>query len=644
MSIEVPRYELKRVYDDGSQTTAEILPITEPPLDAIATRRGFLGAGVAASAVTLALQGQINAYAAVTSSGVMRAHEKSIRGLAISPDGTLLASCGLDRKIKLWQLAETEARKFTKRGALLQQFDAEGSTPAGVAFSHDGAVLAAGGSDRVVRLWNVETGGLHLAFSKHAATVTAIGAAPRDPWIISAASDGQIMIFAAEDGGLRGTAMGDTQSVLSLACDAEGKRLLSGSKDGRIRLWSLPTGALEQTLEGHVGGVTRLGVTADGRRLISRSTDRTLKVWSLPEGNLLRTLEGPWANVTEFALSPDGKLIITVTGRNIDLWSMPGAKPVANLRGHLDEVVSLAVTPDSRRLVSGDRSGVVRIWDLTTHAELGLLAEADASPVDARGTAVNVTDIVTGRTITYTLPCGSPIPPGAVCTCNCVPGTLAIVPPPTTITKTTPVPVPREPRIRPEPIPREPKEPRMSASQRRAEERLMKGLGAPYSGPYYPGPSYGGGTTCTCNKVCVCIPVCQASHLLSADLVLARMAEFVLRHMARDQGAYLQWAASQATPRLRQKIVELRERTCLEPLTTAATNQLPFTGKDALRRLERADEVVRIIAAQALTLAGLTRSQAPPGNALPQGSVSFVAEQLTAAYERPWQLRYGVSA
>ena len=30
-------------------------------------------------------------------------------------------------------------------------------------------------------------------------------------------------------------------------------------------------------------------------------------------------------------------------------------------------------------------------------------------------------DQATGRTVTYTLPCGTPIPPGAVCVCNCVP-------------------------------------------------------------------------------------------------------------------------------------------------------------------------------------------------------------------------------
>ncbi len=72
-----------------------------------------------------------------------------------------------------------------------------------------------------------------------------------------------------------------------------------------------------------------------------------------------------------------------------------------------------------------------------------------ATPADDSGRTYTVTDS-TGIARTYTLPCGSPIPAGAVCTCNCIPGKAAV-----------PVPV----------------------------------------------PSGGGGTICTCNKICTCVPV-----------------------------------------------------------------------------------------------------------------------------------------
>jgi hypothetical protein len=51
-----------------------------------------------------------------------------------------------------------------------------------------------------------------------------------------------------------------------------------------------------------------------------------------------------------------------------------------------------------------------------------------ANDQSAKGVAFRVLDPTTGRTVTYTLPCGSPIPPGATCVCNCVPGTAS--PPP----------------------------------------------------------------------------------------------------------------------------------------------------------------------------------------------------------------------
>ena len=43
---------------------------------------------------------------------------------------------------------------------------------------------------------------------------------------------------------------------------------------------------------------------------------------------------------------------------------------------------------------------------------------------DVKGIEVKRTDPVTNETVTYTLPCGSPIPAGAVCVCNCVEGSV----------------------------------------------------------------------------------------------------------------------------------------------------------------------------------------------------------------------------
>jgi hypothetical protein len=80
------------------------------------------------------------------------------------------------------------------------------------------------------------------------------------------------------------------------------------------------------------------------------------------------------------------------------------------------DIEALAISPDGKTLASVDGEGVVILWDLEQRAFRNVLFEADDPPPQSAGSSGGGSSARSGSQ-----PCGRPIPPGATCTCNCVP-------------------------------------------------------------------------------------------------------------------------------------------------------------------------------------------------------------------------------
>ncbi len=126
-------------------------------------------------------------------------HEGSVLSVSFGPEKKLLLSGSKDNTVKLWLL---EGKKFFSRNItkkLVCNFEGHNGSVLSVCFSNKGDLIASGGKDNIVNVWNIESGELLFTLSDHSANVTGLSFSLDDKFLYSGSRDGSIKIWTMED-------------------------------------------------------------------------------------------------------------------------------------------------------------------------------------------------------------------------------------------------------------------------------------------------------------------------------------------------------------------------------------------------------------------------------------------------------------
>jgi WD40 repeat protein len=253
---------------------------------------------------------------------VLPGHRGPIVSLAWN-GGPVLASAGVDRRILLRSAAD---------GRVLHALPAD-QTVRALALSPDGRLLAAAGDDMAVQLWEVDTGKAGARLAGHTDWVLSLAFSPDGDRLASAGYDGVIRLWDVAAGKkLRDMSaapppppktVSEPVIVWSLAFSPDGKELAAGTAEGPIHMLNPADGKVLRSLPGHGSAVTGLQYHPGGAVLASASKDRTVRLWNPANGQVLKALEGHEAWVQGVAFVAQGTRLVSVgADRTVRLWDL----------------------------------------------------------------------------------------------------------------------------------------------------------------------------------------------------------------------------------------------------------------------------------------------------------------------------------
>ncbi|MDE0891755.1 MAG: WD40 repeat domain-containing protein, partial [Planctomycetota bacterium] len=329
---------------------------------------------------------------------VFEGHSTEVRGVALLSDERVVSG-SLDGEVRVfdpyWQASRRtisesggggalfvaedpggiEAIAVTSAGAVVREYPDPGlpvdlrsplTEQDWVAGTLHGEEVALAGVDRVIRLFDLRTGKVSREFEGHDGEILALSSDQGGDYLLSGARDRLSILWSGLDGDMpESWEMEHDRAVTAVSLSADGTACATADSGNTLSLWDVAD--QRKSMEWEVAGLGKLhglAVSSDGT-LVATGLKLSARVYkaSGKADDLAADFGPPDAEGRGLVFRPDGRRLVTgdASGK-IYIWDVGGEERLIELEGHAAEITSLCFADEGRTLLSADVSGEVLAW------------------------------------------------------------------------------------------------------------------------------------------------------------------------------------------------------------------------------------------------------------------------------------------
>ena len=285
-------------------------------------------------------------------------HQRAVHVVAFSPDGKTIRTGGDDGMVRRWDAATGRPIGTELR---------HGNDVRRVMFSPDGKILLSG-SRTESRLWNADSaqpiGEPMMGF----AGGTSFTFSPDSRFLLTASSQKTVQLWDAHTGEQLGKPLHleHPGSVQAVAISPDAKLILTGGDDKTARLWDAVTGRpLGQAME-HQDAVVSVAFSPDGKTILTGSDDKKIRLWELEIGQPIPAPLEPQHQATYKVAVESAVVVAERDGKTVRLRNAATRQDIGKPLHDKAEITAVAVSSDGKSVLTGNRDGMARLWDVAT--------------------------------------------------------------------------------------------------------------------------------------------------------------------------------------------------------------------------------------------------------------------------------------